>query len=192
MIFHYTFPYCVEPAISLHSHHVSLVQWTTRLLPVMRDPGSNPQGGTYVKPEYLLLALSRYISDPDVIRSLASSPLRCFTRLQDDLIDLITQLFCPGFTLATGSPSSFTTDGVGCWGEPCEEPAISLHSHHVSLVQWTTRLLPVMRDPGSNPQGGTYIKSGYLLLALSRYTIMFAVNAVNYEYDASCMVYGHC
>jgi hypothetical protein len=39
-----------EPAISLHSHHVSLVQWTTRFLPVMRDPGSNPQGGTYVKP----------------------------------------------------------------------------------------------------------------------------------------------
>jgi hypothetical protein len=31
----------------------------------------------------------------------------------------------------------------------CGEPAISLHSHHVSLVRWTTRLLPVMRDPGS-------------------------------------------
>ncbi len=28
--------YCREPAISLHSHHVSLVQWTTCLLP---DPG---------------------------------------------------------------------------------------------------------------------------------------------------------
>jgi hypothetical protein len=37
------------------------------------------------------------------------------------------------------------------WG--CGEPAISLHSHHVSLVQWTTRLLPVTRDPGSNPRG---------------------------------------
>ncbi len=31
----------------------------------------------------------------------------------------------------------------------CGEPAISLHSDHVSLVQWTTRLLPIMRDPGS-------------------------------------------
>ncbi len=31
-------------------------------------------------------------------------------------IDL-TQLFCPGFTLAAGSPSGFTTDIVGCWGE---------------------------------------------------------------------------
>ncbi len=42
----YLFSVCGETAISLQSHHVSLVQWTTRLLPVMRDPGSNPQGGT--------------------------------------------------------------------------------------------------------------------------------------------------
>ncbi len=35
-------PSCIEPAISLPSHHVSLVQWTTCLLPVTRDPGSNP------------------------------------------------------------------------------------------------------------------------------------------------------
>ncbi len=37
--------------------------------------------------------------------------------------------------------------------KPCGEPAISLHSHHVSLVQQTTRLHPVTRDPGSSPQG---------------------------------------
>jgi hypothetical protein len=36
----------------------------------------------------------------------------------------------------------------------CGEPAISLHSHHVSLVQWTTRFLSVTRDPGSKPLGG--------------------------------------
>jgi hypothetical protein len=35
----------------------------------------------------------------------------------------------------------------------CGEPAISLHSYTVPLVQWSTRLLPVMRDPGSNPRG---------------------------------------
>jgi hypothetical protein len=86
-----------------------------------------------------------------------------FTRLrtdnvQADLIDLITQLFCPGFTLAAGPPSSFTTDGVGCLGLI---PVESLRSHHVSLVQWTTFLLPVMRDPGSKPQGGTYVKPGF-------------------------------
>jgi hypothetical protein len=31
----------------------------------------------------------------------------------------------------------------------CGEPAISLHSHHFSQVQWTTHLLPVMREPDS-------------------------------------------
>jgi hypothetical protein len=39
-------------------------------------------------------------------------------------------------------------------GEPCGEPAISIHSHHVSLVQWTTCLLPATRDTGLNPLGG--------------------------------------
>ncbi len=34
----------------------------------------------------------------------------------------------------------------------CGKPAISLLSHHVSLVQWTTCLLPTTRDPGSNPR----------------------------------------
>ncbi len=36
--------YCGEPAISLHSYTVLLVQWSTHLLPVMRDPGSIPRG----------------------------------------------------------------------------------------------------------------------------------------------------
>jgi hypothetical protein len=58
---------CGEPAISLHSHHVSLVQWTTCLLPVTRDPGLNPLGGYLCEIWILLLALSHYIGDPDVI-----------------------------------------------------------------------------------------------------------------------------
>jgi hypothetical protein len=45
--------------------------------------------------------------------------------------------------------------------EVCGEPAISLQSHHVSLVQWTTCLLPVTRDPGLNPQWGTSVKTGF-------------------------------
>ncbi len=57
---------CGEPAISLHSHHVSLVQWTTRLLPVMRDPVSIPRG-YFCETGILLLALSPYIGDPKVI-----------------------------------------------------------------------------------------------------------------------------
>jgi hypothetical protein len=36
--------YCGEPAISHDFHHVSLVQWTTCLLPTTRDTGSNPLG----------------------------------------------------------------------------------------------------------------------------------------------------
>ncbi len=58
---------CGEPAISHDSHHVSLVQWTNPLLPVTRDLGSNPLGGYSCETGILLLALSRYIGDPDVI-----------------------------------------------------------------------------------------------------------------------------
>jgi hypothetical protein len=43
----------------------------------------------------------------------------------------------------------------------CADPAISLHYHLVSLVQWTTRLLPVTRDLVSNPLGGTYVNPGF-------------------------------
>ncbi len=36
-------------------------------LPVTRDPGSNPQGGYLCETGILLLAMSRYMGDPDVI-----------------------------------------------------------------------------------------------------------------------------
>jgi hypothetical protein len=70
-----------------------------------------------------MLALFRYIDDPDMIRSLASSPLRWFTRLfadyvQADLIDLITQLFCPCFMLTAGPPSSFKPTSWLLGGSP--------------------------------------------------------------------------
>jgi hypothetical protein len=55
-----------EPPISLHSYTVPLVQWSTHLLPVIRDPGSIPRG-YLCETGILLLALSRYIGDPDVI-----------------------------------------------------------------------------------------------------------------------------
>ncbi len=72
---------CEEPAISHDSHHVSLVQWTNPLLPITRDLGSNPLGDL-CETGILLLVLSRYIGDPEVIQSLASSPSKCFTRLR--------------------------------------------------------------------------------------------------------------
>jgi hypothetical protein len=144
---------CGEPAISLHSHHVSLVRWTTRLLPVTRDPGSNPQGGTLCEAGILLLALSRYIGDPDVILSLASSPFSgCFTRLRADnvkpIFDLITQLFCPGFMLDAGPPSGFTTDESAAGGSPVE----SLQSHFIlTMSHWSSGL------PVCFPSQGTWV-----------------------------------
>jgi hypothetical protein len=102
--------------------------------------GFNPQGGT-CETRILLLALSRYIGNPDVIdhcglflRRLHTEPSQgsCANNV---IIPLdITQLFCPGFTLAASPPSGFTTDIIGCWG-PYEEPAISLHSYTVPLVE---------------------------------------------------------
>jgi hypothetical protein len=59
---------CGEPTISQHSYAVPLVQWSAHLLPIMRDPGSIPEGGGYLcETVILLLALSRYVGDPDVI-----------------------------------------------------------------------------------------------------------------------------
>ncbi len=156
----------MEPAISFHSHHVSLFQWSTHLLPVTRDPGFKSPGGYLCETRIFLLALSRYIGDPDVIDhfcglvwgGICTKP-SLGPRADNVIIPLdLKQLFCPGFTLAAGPPSGFTTNGVAAGGEPFGEPAISLHSHRVSLVQWTTCLLLVTRDPGSNPLGGTYVK----------------------------------
>ncbi len=131
-----------------------------------KEPRFKSPGGCLYEIRILLLAMSRYIGDPDVIDHFCGlvwgghCPESSLGLRTDNALDL-TQLSCPGFTLSAGLPCGFTTDGVGCWGEPCREPAISPHSHHVSLVQWTTCLLPVTRDPGSNPQGGTYVKPGF-------------------------------
>jgi hypothetical protein len=108
---------------SLQSHHLFLVQWTNPLLPITRDLGSNPLGGYLCETGSLLLALTRYIGDPDVIDhcGLVWGRPRPETslgpRADNVIIPLdLTQLSCPGFTLAAGLPSGFTTDGVGCWG----------------------------------------------------------------------------
>ncbi len=138
------------------------------LFPVTRDLGSNPLGGYLCETGILLLALSHYIGDPDVIDHHCGlvwggprPELSLGPHTDNVIIPLdLTQLSCPSFTLAALLPSGFTKDGVGCWGEPCGEPAIFLHYHHVSLVQWTNPLLPVIRGLGSNPRGGTYVKPG--------------------------------
>jgi hypothetical protein len=108
------------------------------------------------------VVLSRYIGDPHMIDHIGLiwggfHPKMSLGRLADNVIIplYLKQLSCPGFMLAAGPPSSFTTNIVGCWGggEPCGEPMISLHSHTVPLVQWSTCLLPVMTYLGSIPWG---------------------------------------
>ncbi len=100
---------------SLHSCIVPLVQWSTRLLPILRNPDSIPRG-YLCETGILLLALSRYIGDPDVIDhcglvwgGLHPEPsLGCHADNVIIPLDL-TQLFCPSFTLTAGPSSGFTT-----------------------------------------------------------------------------------
>jgi hypothetical protein len=85
----------------------------------------------------LLLTLSHYIGDPDVIdcHGLIWGGLHPEPSLgphTDDVIILLdlTQLFCPGFTLATGLPSGFTTTelaaGGGALRKACNLTSFSL------------------------------------------------------------------
>ncbi len=151
---------CGEPAISLHSYTVSLVQWVNALLLVMWDPGSIPRG-YLCETGILLLALSYYIGDPDVIDhcGLVWGGLRpkpsLGRRANYVIIPLdLTSLSCPSFTLAAGPPSGFTTDIVGCRGEPCGDPAIALHSS--SLTNPVGQPFASRHEgPRFNPQGGT-------------------------------------
>jgi hypothetical protein len=49
--------------------------------------------------------------------------------------------------------ASFRLHNFSCWGRALWRAAIPLHSYTVSLIQWSTRLLPAMRDPDSIPRG---------------------------------------
>jgi hypothetical protein len=87
--------------------------------------------------------MSRCIGDPDMIRSLASSPSRCFTRLRANNvlaeINLITQLFCPGsrllqVSLPASQPRSWLLGG---------SPVESLQSHFILTMSHRSSGLPV-------------------------------------------------
>ncbi len=60
------------------------------------------------------------------------------------------------------SKSHQTAASVSKQIQECGEPAISLHSYTVPPFQWSTRLLPIMRDPGSI-RGGYLCKTGIIL-----------------------------
>jgi hypothetical protein len=109
-------------------------------------------GKTHNGTRFLQLVLSRYIGDPDVIRTVASPPFSgCFTRLCANQCEkpVASHIAClPQFhsTPCRSSSSLQHSDLLepwsGCWGEPCRCPAISLQ-YTVSLVQWVNCLLPV-------------------------------------------------
>jgi hypothetical protein len=112
---------------TLQSHFLlTMSHWSSGLPVCCPSQGTRvqtPGGGYLCETGILLLALSRYIGDPDVIdhcgliqgRPRPKPPLGpCADNV---IIPLdLTQLSCPGFTLAAGLPCGFTTDGVGCWG----------------------------------------------------------------------------
>ncbi len=136
---------------------------------------------TYGIGNLTLLALSRFIGDPDVIDHFCGllwgglCPEPSLGPRADNVImplDLTQSFPAPvSRSLQVSLLASQPTESAA-GGKPCIEPAISLYSHHVSLVQWTTRLLPATRDPGSNPQGEYLCGTGILLLALSRYNLV--------------------
>jgi hypothetical protein len=168
---------CGEPAISLYSHTVPLVQWSTRLLPVMRDPVQSPGGILMWNRDSPVSIVSLHWwsrCDWSLWPRLRQASSRTVTRCRADnviiLLD-ITQLFCPSFTLAAGPPSGFTTDIVGCWRgalwRACNLTVFTQSSTGPVVHPFASR----HEGPGFNPQGGYLCETGILLLGLSRYNL---------------------
>ncbi len=131
------------PVESLQSHMIfTMSHWSsglTCLLPATRVTGSNPQGGLKWDRDFPVSVVSLHWWPRRDWSSTGLCPQQLSLGPHANnvtvLLDL-TQLSCPGFMLAAGLPSGFTTDAAA-GGEPSGEPAISHDSHHVSLVQWT-------------------------------------------------------
>jgi hypothetical protein len=73
----------------------------------------------------------------------------------------LPQPFCPGFTLAAGPPSGFTTGKVGCWGgaqwRACNQTALT-HSLTGPVGQ---PFASHHEGPRFNPQEDPYVKPGF-------------------------------
>ncbi len=124
-------------------------------------------GGYLCETGILLLALSCYIGDADLIDhcGLVWGGLRPELSLGCCADNVIippdpTQLFYPGFTLAAGSPSSFITDIVGCWvGSPVESlQSLCIHTQS----HWSSGYCFPSWGTWVQSPGGTYALSSYI------------------------------
>jgi hypothetical protein len=100
----------------------------------------------------------------------------------------------PGTTWSQSSsvlvllPASQPTESAS-GGEPCEEPAVSLHSHHVSLVQVDYPFPSCHKGPEFKSPGGYYCETRILLLALSCYKSLNFANNHLYISIYSCQLF---
>jgi hypothetical protein len=141
-----------------------------------KGPRFKSPGAYLFETGILMLALSCYIGDPDVIDHCGlvwGGPCpepSVGPRVGNVIIPLdLTQLSCPGFTLAAGLPSGFTTDGVGCWGGALWR-ACNLSSFSPCLTGPVDYLFASRhKGPGFKSPGGYWCETGILLLELSRY-----------------------
>ncbi len=133
-----------------------------------KGPGFKSSWGYLCETGILLLAMSRYIGDPDVIDHCGlvwgwPHPEPSLGPCSDNVIiplDL-TQLSYPSFTLAAGLRSGFTTNGVGCWGGALSR-ACNLTSFTPCLTgQADYPFASRHKEPGFKSLGGTYLKPGF-------------------------------
>jgi hypothetical protein len=169
-----------EPAISLHSHHVSLVQWTTCFLPVMRDPGSDPKGVLMWNRDSPVSIVSlHWWPRRDPITGFVAlkwvlhkaSRWQCVNR--PDRLDHTALL--SRFHTRCRSPFWLHNHRVGCWGEALWR-ACNLTLFSPCLTGPVDYLFASCHEgPGFKPHPGGYLcEAGILLLALPRYkSILF-------------------
>jgi hypothetical protein len=141
-----------------------------------KGPRFKSPGGYLCDTGILLLVMSCYIGDPNVIDHHGLSeagfvPKPSLGPHADNVIIplVLTQLSCPGFTLAAGLHSGFTTDGVGCWGGALWR-ACNLTSFSPCLTGPVDYLLASRHKGPRFKSPGKYLcETGILLLAMSRY-----------------------
>jgi hypothetical protein len=165
---------------SLHSYHVSLVQWTTCLLPVMRDQIQSPgRYLQYVKPGSHVSIVSLHWwprSDwslwPHLRQALSRTITRPSYRQCDD---------------STWSHTALLWPALLCWFHTCCRSSFRLHNWHCGLLGggalWRacslTAIIPCLTGPvdypfascHEGPRFNTSCETGILLLTLSHYSM---------------------